>query len=120
MTRQPFSSQKGQPPKPPKLPLFAVVKIRAVEEGNLLAFVDLQIGEGPDTFTVRKWRLVQNPGKEPWLCPPQEIFTDATGTRRYLNLFEPAKAWIAPITETAIRAWEESRSSQEVKTNVPS
>ena len=95
--------------KPPKLPPFDVVALTPVNAGTLLAFVDVRIGRGPNEVTVCKWRLIQQPGQIPWVSPPQEIWTDDAGQRKYKNLFVYPKEWREPLTAVVVEAWRKAQ-----------
>ena len=99
-----------QTSKPPKVPAVTVLKIRPVQEGNLIGFIDLKLGNEPQAIEVLKWRLIQRPDGNLWVSPPQETWVDKDGIRRYLNLFVPPKHWIVPIEETVFAAWKVSQA----------
>ncbi len=106
MTPTQTRPQAPQPTK--KLPTFEVIELKPVEQGNLLAFVAVRIGRDPTAITVREFRLVQQPGQAAWVASPQRSWIDeATGQRRYTNLFEFPREWRQPLTNTIITAWEE-------------
>jgi hypothetical protein len=87
-----------------KQPPFAIDSVEPVHTGNLLAFVSVRIGRGPQAFTVHKWRLIASDAG-PWLQAPQEIWTDlASGTRRYRNMCTFPKEWRQPLTQAALVA----------------
>jgi hypothetical protein len=100
-------------PNPPvqqqiKPPIFEVVKLTPVNTGTLKAFVDIQIGKGPNSFTVCKWRLVQQSGQEAWVSAPQESWQASDGERRYTNLFVYPREWTPHIKTVVLDAWEKA------------
>jgi len=99
----------------PSVPTFTVTIDRTpLRAGNLKAFASVSIPTpAGEPLTIHKWRIVQESGKQKYVAPPQEKWTDDTGTMRYAPLLAIPKAWRVPIEQAILAAWNEHLRTQE-------
>jgi hypothetical protein len=56
-----------------------ILQFRKITQGNLRAFVDLQIGQ----TIFRDFRVVHVEGQTPWVASPQTSWKDVNGELKY-------------------------------------
>lgn len=71
--------------------------------GSLRAFITIKLA---GALEIRKCRLVQQDGQRPYLSPPQEIWTDDGGKRRFHSLVVWPAEWKEAIQQAVLDAWE--------------
>ncbi|NIO21616.1 MAG: hypothetical protein GTN76_12970 [Candidatus Aenigmarchaeota archaeon] len=59
-----------------------ILQFRKVNQGNLRAFVDIQIGH----TTFRDFRVVHVDGQTPWVSSPQTSWKDGNGEIKYKSI----------------------------------
>ena len=59
-----------------------VIQFRNGNQGNLKAFVDIQIGQ----TLMRDFRVVHVEGQTPWVASPQTSWKDGTGEIKYKSI----------------------------------
>ena len=79
-----------------------VLEVRRVEGGgNVRAFLALRIGG----ITIRDAKIVQQPGRRPWLAMPDRQWTGADGKVHYVALVELSSSFKQRVTDAALAAW---------------
>lgn len=91
-----------KPLKPNQVSIVAIK--RMLDDGPLLAFVDIKIAGAVE---IRKCRLVQQKTMRPYLSPPMESWLDETGKRRYYSLVVWPSEWKEVIQKAVLEAWEQ-------------
>jgi len=61
-----------------------IIEIKPVNQGNLRAFVKLQIGE----IILNDFRIVQQAGQKAWVACPQTEWADKGGKKHYKPMVE--------------------------------
>ncbi len=86
-----------------KLPKIEILELTPLENtGALRALFSVRVA---GKITVNKMRLVQQNGQAAWCSGPQEVWTDATGKRRYTTLLEfLEREWRDALTEAVVEA----------------
>jgi DNA-binding cell septation regulator SpoVG len=97
------------------VPAFEAGPVRLVENaGALNAYLSVKIG----SLAIHKFRVIQQPGRAPWVSVPQETWTDPqTGERRFTNLLELPREWRQPLTHAVIAAWRDELQKQQQEGN---
>lgn len=76
-----------------------------INQENLAARAEVQIGRGPEALTLRKVRLIRD--KDGYLIyPPQEWFEDPTGRRIYADLVKWSKPLRLAVLDAVRKAYE--------------
>jgi DNA-binding cell septation regulator SpoVG len=89
-----------------------VLSVSPLEQaGSLLAFCTVRIS---GTVTLRKVRLIHQPGQGFWIQPPQEVWIGRDGHRRHRTLVSIPKDWRQAITEAAVSSYSAHADAQEV------
>jgi hypothetical protein len=79
-----------------------VLDLKPLEKpGNLKAFVSVQV----HGITIRDCRIVQQPGQQAWLSPPQQSY-EVAGERKWKAIVEFPKELRKEIEAVVLEAWQ--------------
>lgn len=86
------------------VPRVEVLELKPLTNaGNLRALADLKIGP----LIVHKTRYIAQPGQRAFLAPPQEVWEDQAGKKRYTPLVTFPVEWRDVLTEAVAQALSE-------------
>jgi DNA-binding cell septation regulator SpoVG len=81
---------------------FQVIGIKPLTNaGALRAYATIKVGG----LIIHDVRIVQEEGKEAWICSPQVSWTAPDGTRKYKPILEFPDKWKSPLRDVVIAAW---------------
>jgi len=84
-----------------------ILNLRPVQNrGNLKAFADIKIGE----ILIRSFRVVQQPGRRPWVSPPVESWEGDDGQRHYKRLVVLPEDLGEEVSRAILAAWRKGRN----------
>ena len=101
----PTDSPHGQLSCSPKPPRVRIDSVRLLPEGNLKAFVSVQIGP----LIIADFRVIQQPAQSAYVAPPQAEYSRADGTRGFKPLLSYPDSWKAAINEAVFIAYDAAR-----------
>jgi hypothetical protein len=84
---------------PPKI---RIVRVRAVDRGNLKGFADVQLGG----VLVRDFRIIQQAGHRPWVSPPQRSWEGDDGKPYYAAIVELSDTLKPRVERAILAAWQ--------------
>lgn len=91
-----------------KAPSVRVLDLQPVKQGCLLAFLSVQVGQ----IKLHRVRLVQQPGQPARVLPPQEVWKDESGQRRYVSLVQLPRDWQPVLRAAALQAWQAAQGQE--------
>ena len=87
---------------PGPIPVTVLKLTSPAKDGNLKAFVDVQVGT---TLIVHGCRVIQQPGQRAFVAPPQSEWTGQDGKKHYSPIVEWTGALKSAVETAVLDAW---------------
>ena len=78
-----------------------VIGIRKFNKGDLRAFVDVRF----DDIIIHDFRILQRPGRNPWVSLPVRMWTSEGGERFYSPLIDLSDQLRRLVVKQVLDAW---------------
>ncbi len=89
----------------------AITAVRFPEyPGKIRAYYSVRIGD----WIIHEWRLVQEPGKPPWVSYPMITLKDRYGRKRFQALLDMPSEIKRRVDLAILSSWEEDKSHAKV------
>lgn len=109
------TANPAQPPRrqgaPSPVSIHVPKLVPAEKPGNVKGFASVVFGEGAAAWRVNGWRIVQEPGRAPWVGPPvqeRQRRDSKTGEIRahFFPVVELPESWHKAASAAVLAAWE--------------
>jgi hypothetical protein len=82
---------------------ISIEKIRPLDKGNLKAFVSVRV----NGILINDCRIVQQPGQDPWVSPPQREY-EVNGERRFAPIVQFDEDVKKAVQSAVLQSWRKS------------